>query len=190
LRIIAGEFKGKKLIPIKGAKIRPTSDKIKAAIFNILGSSVKDKKILDLFSGTGALGIEAVSRGARFCVFIDNDKYSLSIVNKNVKLCRIQNRTRIIKKDIVSSDKIIDYANYPFDILFLDPPYKENIIDSVIKKIGKTIFEDLKVTIIAEHSIKIKPSEIIAPFILYDIRKYGKTAVSFFSSRINKSSLF
>ncbi len=180
MRIIAGDFKGKKLIPIKGVKIRPTSDKIKAAIFNILGSSIKDKKILDLFSGTGALGIEAVSRGAEFCIFMDNNKYSLSVINKNVNLCRIENRTRIIKKDIIGLDKIINYANYQFDILFLDPPYKANIIDSVMKKISQTVFQDSKVIIIAEHSIKTKLSQIITPFILYDTRKYGNTAVSFF----------
>jgi len=188
LRVIAGEFKGKKLIPIKGAKIRPTSDKIKAAIFNILGSSIKDKKILDLFSGTGALGIEAISRGAEFCIFMDNDKYPISVINKNVSLCRIENRTEIIKRDIIGSDKVINYANYPFDIIFLDPPYKENIIDTVIKKISKTVFENLQVTIIAEHSIKTKPPQIITPFILYDTRRYGNTAISFFSSGINRSS--
>ncbi len=182
MRVSAGEFKGKKLIPIKGTSIRPSSDKIKAAIFNILGSSIKGKKILDLFAGTGALGIEAISRGAEFCIFMDNNKYSLSIINKNINLCQLQNRTGIIKKDIIKSDTLINHSDYPFDIIFLDPPYKANAIVAAIEKIAKTIFEDSQVTIIAEHSIKTKPPQIITPFILYDTRKYGNTGISFFSN--------
>ncbi|MBW1615845.1 MAG: 16S rRNA (guanine(966)-N(2))-methyltransferase RsmD [Deltaproteobacteria bacterium] len=186
MRVSAGEFKGKKLIPIKGKSIRPVSNKIKAAIFNILGSYIKGKKILDLFAGTGAFGIEAISSGAEFCVFMDNSKYSLSIINKNINLCLLQDKTEIIKKDIIKSYTLINYSEYPFDIIFLDPPYKANAMVSTIEKISKTVLENSKVIIVAEHSIKTKLPKIITPFILYDARRYGNTAVSFFSSGINK----
>ena len=178
--MIGGAFKGRKLSQIKGESIRPTLDKTKEAIFSIIGSDIRGKKVLDLFAGTGALGIEAISRGAEFSVFIDNDDYALSIIKKNIKLCSIEKKTKVIKTNIIENPYFITHKEYDFEIVFMDPPYNDHALIASIENLnGIIINNESKITIIAEHSILSKIPEKISDFSLYDQRKYGKTLVSF-----------
>ena len=130
MRVIAGKFKGRKLLSPKNAEIRPTSDRMKEAIFSIIesrkySSNLNGKKFLDLFSGSGSIGIEALSRGAKAVYMVENDKYSLELINQNIdklNLNKDDKKKIIIKKTNVF---LLDSSNYPFfDFIYIDPPYE------------------------------------------------------------------
>lgn len=143
MRIISGENKGKKLHAPEGMSVRPTSDKIKEAIFNIIGPLKEDAKVLDLFAGSGNVGIEFIARGAKTCYFSDVSHKSLSYVKKNLELCNFLDRSKIIKSDYEKTIVSLSNLNEKFDYIFADPPYDlyccENIIEKIIEyKILKT----------------------------------------------------
>jgi 16S rRNA (guanine966-N2)-methyltransferase len=176
MRIISGSARGRKLIPIKGERIRPTSDRAKEDIFNIIGYRIRHAKILDLFAGTGALGIEALSRGADEAVFIDLD---CTVINKNIKLCRFEPDALIISMDIIRSAFPHNISSKKFDFIFLDTPYGKNYIEKVLHK---KRFMDLMAPdaiIIAEHGSK-ENLQIHAPgFEIFRQKKYSNTIISF-----------
>mmetsp|Transcript_22494 Transcript_22494/g.10858 ORF Transcript_22494/g.10858 Transcript_22494/m.10858 type:complete len:191 (-) Transcript_22494:1040-1612(-) len=179
LKIIGGEFKGKKLYSIKGIKIRPTAAKLRESIFNIIGPKVKKKSVLDLFSGTGALGLESLSRGAEFCIFIDNNKSALDAINKNVKICGVEKKSKLIKSNIIRSLSCIAGKNYIFNLVFMDPPYYMDVVLSVLKNLSLSKVLEDNAIVVVEHSVSKKVYENIPEFNLYDHRKYGKSFVSF-----------
>ncbi len=182
MRIIGGEFKGRKLSPLNEKKIRPTADKTREAIFNIIGHKIRGKKILDFFAGTGAMGIEAISRGAEFSLFADNDKNAISLIRKNIGLCNIEKKTRVVKNDILRNFYAGGYGVYTFDIFFLDPPYDQGMIAPTIENISKIVVNDSEVVIVCEHSSSERFPEKISKFHLYEQRKYGRARVSFFNT--------
>ncbi|MEA3417324.1 MAG: RsmD family RNA methyltransferase [Thermodesulfobacteriota bacterium] len=120
MRIIGGNLKAKKLYSARGRVVRPTSDRLRESIFNILSFHIKQAVVLDLFAGTGALGIEALSRGAESAVFVDIHNGALSIIKRNIKACELENKSKIIKWDIVKnlncikSDKLVKSQKIPF----------------------------------------------------------------------------
>lgn len=179
LRIISGELKGRKLFSLKGIKIRPTADRTRENIFNIISSRVSNSVVLDLFAGTGALGIEALSRGAYFAVFMDNDKHALSVIEKNVSSCNLQNRAKIIRSDI-SRNNIAHGSCFPAaNLVFMDPPYNKNLIKPALINLSTSQFIQKNSLIVIEHAITENIPESIAGFIISDQRRYGKTLVSF-----------
>ncbi len=172
LRITGGDLKGRKLyVP---PFIRPTQNKVKKAIFDILGKQVINSTFLDLFAGSGNIGIEALSRGARLCVFVEKNFKCVSIIKKNVYELKLQEKSKIIKED---SEKFILKQNNKFDIIFADPPYnyvlKKKFIENVIKILNKGIFilEVTKRKKFDEFSDLIKREEI-----------YGETKILFFGN--------
>lgn len=175
MRIISGNFKGRKLKTLEGMNTRPTADRIKESLFNILGSKVYDSKVLDLFAGSGALGLEALSRGACFCVFIDSSKDAISIVKDNINLCKQENNSKIINKDYLVALKSLEDK---FDIIFVDPPYSKGIEISVLENINTMLSED-GIIIIETDKADIPPDNING-LIKYDARKYGRTLISFY----------
>ena len=135
LRIIGGELKGKKLYTIPGTLIRPTADRLRESIFNILSYLVKEAVVLDLFAGTGALGIEALSRGADSAVFIDNNKKALSVIERNIQSCAVDNRSQIIRWDIVKNLNCINSVDSKFNLVFMDPPYNKGMIKPTLNNL-------------------------------------------------------
>jgi 16S rRNA (guanine(966)-N(2))-methyltransferase RsmD len=188
LRVISGKYKGRKLVSVKGLKVRPTSDKLKAAIFNVLfsiesGAFKKEKVVLDLFAGTGALGIEALSRSAGYCYFIDKDAEAVSIIKKNLKSVEAEKEAKVILKDYKSGINIIKENGVKLDIIFMDPPYKDNLAMQAIEDICKSgIFNDGCI-IIAEHSIKEKLPERIKSFYKTTEKFYSDKVLSFYSTK-------
>jgi 16S rRNA (guanine(966)-N(2))-methyltransferase RsmD len=180
LRIISGESKGRRLAYFRGQKIRPTSDKIKGAIFNILGLEFEDKEVLDLFAGTGALGIEALSRGAKKVVFVENNPYALEILNENLTRCRYGNKARVIKTSVERGVKLLKRKGGQFDYIFIDPPYEKGMVEKILHVLsqGEILKEDGVITV--EHSGQELPGENYGSLSLRDQRKYGRTYVSFF----------
>ncbi len=179
LRVISGELKGKKLFSVKGLKTRPTSGRLRESIFNILSDCVVDSVVLDLFAGTGAMGIEALSRGASFAIFIDNDKEAVSTISKNIEACGLKDRVRVKKYDL--SKNIIKFANKlpAFNLVFMDPPYNRNLIIPALIYLSKSRILENKASIVIEHDLHETLFQNVSDYKITDQRRYGKTVVSF-----------
>ncbi len=179
MRIISGTNKGMKLYAPEGMSVRPTSDKIKEAIFNMLGYIDEESVVLDLFAGSGGIGIEFLARGASKCFFVDASHKSLGFVRKNLKLCKFEEKSKIIMNDYIKSIDNLSNENIKFDFIFADPPYAlkcgSNIACKVFEKNllkpdGTLIIETDKDEIVIE-SIDIKS-------IKYKEKIYGRTRIS------------
>jgi len=179
LRIIGGALKGKKLYSVRDMSIRPTADRLRESIFNILSHRVLDAVLLDLFAGTGALGIEALSRGAESALFVDNRKGALSVLKRNIASCKLDQKARIIKWNIRQNLNCIKSQKHHFDLIFLDPPYDNNLIKPTLFNLDKSHSLTKGACIVVEHSLfEPIPTDLFV-FDLLDQRKYGKTLVSF-----------
>ena len=176
MRVISGLCKGRKLVKLQGRQIRPTSDRTREAIFNILGQKVKKAKVLDLFAGTGALGIEALSRGACHATFID---LSCDIIHQNIELCHFEKKARVINYDIVKKCLSEILNEHRFDLVFIDPPYGRGYIEVALQKKSFTDLLNKDCIIIAEQSCKENLQIKISALDIYRQKKYSKTNVNF-----------
>ncbi len=179
LRIISGELKGRRLFSPKGVKTRPTADRIRESIFNILAPLIPGSVVLDLFAGTGALGIEALSRGASFAIFVDSDKDALSVIEKNIGTCRLQGRIKIIRTDITKKNIALKNEDPSVDLVFMDPPYNKNLIKPALINLSASRYLQKNALIIIEHALTETIPEYVPEYKLSDQRRYGKTLVSF-----------
>jgi len=179
LRIIGGDLRGKKLHSIGRVKIRPTADRLRESIFNILGLYARDTVVLDLFAGTGALGLEALSRGADSAVFIENDKGALSLIERNIRSCDLNDKARTIKWDIKKNLNCIKSTRPAFGLVFMDPPYNGKAIRPSLLNLYRSGSMEEDALIIVEHSpLEAIPEDILGLTIV-DQRRYGKALVSF-----------
>lgn len=188
MRIIAGRFKSRLIYSPKGLDLRPTSDRIKESLFGILGSFVIDKNVLDLFSGTGNLGIEALSRGARSCIFVDNNPRCVVAIKKNLESLGVKEEVSVILKDAFRFIKEAKEKSFIFDLIFLDPPYyKDMIKKSLILLDNYNIITDLSV-IVAEHHRKdeLPQRDELNNLEIFRQEKYGGTFLSFFRKKITE----
>lgn len=181
MRVISGTARGKKLNSLEGLETRPTLDRVKEALFNILQFNLKDASILDLFSGSGALGIEALSRGAKDAVLCDNSRKAVQIINKNLEETRLVDKAKVINKDYIETIKQLYKQLQKFDIIFLDPPYKSNCVINSIENILKYDLLKEDGIIIVETDDKNKIDEIKKnnKLEVYDTRKYGIVLIIF-----------
>ncbi len=180
MRVIGGVFKGKNLKEIRSSgniSLRPTSARVKESIFNILKHrfqvNLKEMRILDLFSGSGSLGFEALSRGARSVTFVENDKYACELIMENAKILGVEANVSLKKE---SCFKIGENQGDPFKIIFMDPPYGKDLGEKAFKNIlsGKWVMDNSLV--VWEENAEI--SNIDNGKIL-ETRKYGETVLSF-----------
>lgn len=181
MRIIAGDMKGRKLRPVRGKMIRPTSDRLRESVFNILGDRVVDAVVLDLFAGTGALGIEALSRGARCAVFVDRFREALSAVADNLRHCEMEARSRVIRWNIMRGLSCIRDHQPRFTLVFMDPPYQRNLVQPALAHLVESRSLSPESRIIVEHSVGEPSPEFPGPLVLADQRRYGKSLVSFYN---------
>jgi len=148
-------------------------------MFNILSHQVPGAMVLDLFAGTGALGIEALSRGAESAVFVDNSRESLSVIRRNVESCALDDRTNIIKWNIEKNLNCLKAVKTGFDLVFIDPPYHRNLLKPTLFNIDQSNALKNGSCIVVEHAfLEPIPTDLLA-FELTDQRRYGKTLVSF-----------
>lgn len=177
MRIISGSLKGRQIKFPKN--IRPTRNKVRKAIFDCLGNFVKDSSFLELFAGSGAVGIEAFSYGAKEVTFVDNDIHCLTVIEFNLKSLGI-NSYRIYKRDSIEVLDFLDRRDFSFDIIFLDPPYgKELAIKFLLKIAVCDILAPLGVLVLEHHRKEELPGER-GSLILFKQRRYGDTVVSFY----------
>lgn len=179
IRIIGGELKGRKLVTVAGKETRPTADRVRESIFNILGKNVQGARIIDLYAGTGAMGIEALSRGAQFVFFADNQKAALDALAKNLKTCSLESKASAIKWNINDNLNILRSHKPAFDLVFIDPPYNKNMIQPTLTHLGSSQCLANGARLVIEHSpLESIPANQLK-FELADQRRYGKTLVSF-----------
>ncbi len=173
MRVISGSARGRKLIAPDGFDTRPTTDRVKESIFNIISPFLPAGSVLDLFSGSGALGIEALSRGSSKAVFVEKNKSALEVTRKNIELARVSDRAKVISDDALS---FLDKTADKFDMIFLDPPYNTGLLCESIAKISKNNLLYPGGIIVAESEyMGEEPTE--EHFDIIKRAKYGKTTV-------------
>ena len=165
MRIIAGTLKNRRIKSREGRETRPTLERIKEAIFSIIGEKVAGAKFLDFYSGTGNVTFEALSRGAERAIMIEEDKDALRVIIENVNHLGVENKCRAYKNDVFRAAEILARKNEKFDIIFLDPPYKENISTKTIEKISEENLLEKDGIIISEHSTYEKMADKIGNFV-------------------------
>lgn len=179
MRVISGYLKGKKLFSVKGQTLRPTSDRVKEAIFDILQDQIQGRKVLDLFAGTGALGIEALSRGASCSVFVEQNRRSLEALRKNIGECKLSEKVEVIAREAKAGIKILEGRGKSFEVIFLDPPYGQGLARQTLKTLSQSSIVAPTTLVVAEHSLS-EDLDSIPSWQRIDGRKYGRTRVSFF----------
>lgn len=180
MRIISGQHKGRRLHKISGTAVRPTADQVKEALFNILSQKVSGSCVLDLFAGTGALGIEALSRGAQCAVFVDNASRPLTVLRKNLHNFGLLTQSQIICWDISKNLNCLKSFQNKFDLVFMDPPYHKNLVAAALSNLIRIQCLAPGATIVAEHE---RHFDIVSPdasISVTDRRRYGQTNLTFF----------
>jgi len=177
MRIISGEYRGRKLLTPLNNDVRPTTDKVKEAMFSILMPYTEGANCLDLFAGTGGLGLEALSRGAAHCVFCDKDRASIALIKENIKRCGAESKSKVVFGDYM---KALEHANEKFDIIIIDPPYYSGIYEKCFANIEKLDLLSDEGIIIAEHEKNGGLSDSFGKYIKIKERSYGKTVLSLY----------
>ncbi len=178
MRVIAGTVKSFRLYSPEGTDIRPTSDRIKETIFNIISDEIPQSSVLDLFAGTGSLGIESLSRGAREAVFCDSSRKSIDIIKKNIEHTKFGDVSKVITADFRQS--LSNMTGKRFDLIFLDPPYGKNLVQESLGLIKRYNLLNEDGLIIAEMGSKEELSH--DGFYIYKFRDYSHTKVLFLKS--------
>jgi 16S rRNA (guanine966-N2)-methyltransferase len=181
VRVIGGEFKGRKLSVTRGRLIRPTSDRVREAIFDILGPVWVFWRVLDLFAGTGSLGIEALSRGAEEAVFVEQGKGALTVLKENLEALGLQSRSWVLPLTAKRGIALLGERGKIFDLIFMDPPYGKDVVGKTIEEIVRHGILAATGVIVAEHARRDR----IPPTLGLELsqqRRYGDTTVSFFQT--------
>ena len=180
MRVISGTAKGHPLKAPKGMNTRPTTDRIKEALFNILGSLTVDSRVLDLFAGSGALGIEALSRGAEKAVFIEKDAIAISVIKTNLVNTKLEEFGEVYRNDINKAIQILAQKRYKFDLIFLDPPYEKDYEKASLEEIYKNNILAENGLIVVESSKKTLLPKEVGELNLFRQEKYGDTLLNFY----------
>ncbi|MEJ2069143.1 MAG: 16S rRNA (guanine(966)-N(2))-methyltransferase RsmD [Syntrophobacterales bacterium] len=184
MRIIAGEFRGRRLAAVKG-RIRPTSDRVREAIFNVLGPVVVEARVLDLFAGTGALSLEALSRGAREAVLVEDQGAALEVLRRNLTALGLENQVRVLPIPVQKALKKLAGQGEGFTLIFLDPPYEKGLALKTLTTLQGSGLLLPEARIIAEHSQREILPEQVGQLTLGQCRRYGDTQVAFYQVREN-----
>lgn len=185
LRVISGSAKGHKLKTIKGDTTRPTSDKVKGSLFNIIADRVWDANVLDIYAGTGNLGIEALSRGAKSAIFIDKSTECANVIKENLLHTKLIDNACVLTGFVNNVLMALPKNADKFDIIFMDPPYHKNLIEESLKCIIKSGIINDKGIVIAERDVNDSIPEVLEGLILYRNQKYGDTILSFYEFNEN-----
>lgn len=177
---MSGSCKGRTLKAVPGNTTRPTTDKVKEAMFNMIGPYFEGGTALDLFAGSGGLGIEALSRGLERVIFIDRDAKAIQTIHENIRICQLENQTEVYRNDADRSLKAVAKRDIVFDFIFLDPPYRHQQLIDIMNKIDEFSLLDKGGMIVCEHSHDVELPKIIGPFYQVKNETYGIIAVTIF----------
>lgn len=169
MRVITGLARGRRLKSLPGDDVRPTSDKVKEGIFSAIQFDIEGRRFLDLFAGSGQMGIEALSRGCVSSVFVDASKESTRIIKENIEVCKFEEKSRVVNSDF---SVFLATCKDTFDIAFLDPPYKAGLLQKAL--IGTTRVMSSFGIIICEHPTDISLPDKVNDFKVSKVYRYGK----------------
>jgi 16S rRNA (guanine966-N2)-methyltransferase len=179
MRIIAGTLKGRVLAPVKG-RMRPTAAKVREAVFNILGAAVPGVRVLDLFAGTGALGIEALSRGAAAAVFVEEHPQSLHVLRRNLADLGLEDRSTVWSLPVAAALKKLAGRGECFGLAFLDPPYGGGEAEAALRVLASLSLLVPGARVVVEHSRRETLPEVGGGLRRLAVRRYGDTQVAFY----------
>jgi 16S rRNA (guanine966-N2)-methyltransferase len=179
MRIISGTSKGRKLVTPKSQFLRPTSDRVKESIFNILREEMEEKVVLDLFAGTGNLGIEALSRGAKKAIFVEKGRQALRLIQRNLNQFGLEERSEIIPKDAIRAIGILKQRGESFDLILMDPPYEKGLIQRTLMKLNSYPIYHKDSILVIEHDRREPLPHIMNGWNLIRERRIGDTVISF-----------
>lgn len=180
MRVITGSARGHNLKAPKGENTRPTSDRIKESLFSIIGIIDDESTVLDLFSGSGGIGIEFLSRGAKFSYFIDSEIESINIIKENLEKTKLAEKSLVYKNSVDKAIKSLGNKHIEFDYIFLDPPYNKELVIKTLENIENENLLRNNGVIIIEHETKLELPERTFNLLKTDYRKYGDTSISFY----------
>jgi 16S rRNA (guanine(966)-N(2))-methyltransferase RsmD len=179
MRIITGSAKGLKLKTPKGLDIRPTADRVKESVFNILAGNIEDASVADFFCGTGNLGLEALSRGAREAVFVDASTVSLTLARENAALAKLTDKAVFVREDAVQAVDLFVRQGRQFDLIFCDPPYNRGLVAELLHKIDAASILKPGGIVVVEHAKHETAPLALNRLTLRRAERYGETMVSF-----------
>ena len=184
MRIIAGDFKGRKLLAPKDGRIRPTTDRVKESIFSMIAPYLEDAVVIDLFSGTGNLGLEALSRGASRCWFGDKSRESMDLTRRNIALCKQEDRARTVLGDY---KHVLENITEKADLIFLDPPYEQDLIQECFRLITELDLMNDGGIIVVEHSADKPLEDRLFGYAKIKERTYGTITVNIYSKDLEET---
>ncbi|BAM47737.1 16S rRNA (guanine(966)-N(2))-methyltransferase RsmD [Amphibacillus xylanus] len=184
MRVISGKLKGRSIETINDHSTRPTSDKVKESLFNIIGPYFSSGKVLDLFAGSGGLGIEAISRGADHAIFVDQQRRVVQVIKKNLASLNITEQAEVYQNDAFRALKALGKRKVKFNYIFIDPPYNKNVYQLLMEEIVKQNIISNDTIIVCEHDQKLNLADQIALFKKTRTEKYGSSiAISFYKRK-------
>ncbi len=184
MRVISGRLKGRTLFAPKGHKVRPTSDRVKETLFNMVGQDIPHSKFLDIFAGTGNIGIEALSRDAEQVVFIEKQPAYIQVLKRNLADCGVEDKSVVYCNDANNVLPLLKKALWRFDVIFLDPPYRQTkMLHDVLEKVVELSLVSETGIVVVEHACTFTPESIIFRKLeLTKSRRIGDTTLSFYRS--------
>lgn len=183
MRVITGTARGRKLKDLPGLDTRPTTDKVKESIFNIVQFDVEGRRVLDLFAGTGQLGIEALSRGAEKCVFVDSSRSAVNVVRENVSATGFENQSRVVQADALS---FLTSCREKFGLCFLDPPYASDLLDQALLKMAEIDIMLENGIIVCESAVDKLLPQLPAPYGMGREYRYGTIKLTLYHRMCEK----
>ena len=188
MRVIAGQAKGTRLTGLKGARVRPTLDRVRESLFSILGHDLSGEVFLDWFAGSGAIGIEALSRGAEKVVFVENNCQAQNLIYDNLEKCRFwsgEGESKdadwvLLKMDALHAIPVLAERGYRFDIVYIDPPFAEDLYEECLTALAASPLLGTSALVVVEHHPKNTLHEFYGKLSLTDQRKQGDTCLSFY----------
>lgn len=182
MRIVGGQFRGRRLLAPKGLATRPMTDRVRVALFSILGDEVRGRRVLDLFAGTGSLGLESLSRGAAAAVFVDKRPEAVAAIRQNIEALGLApDAARVVRADLAKGPGPLKGLS-GFDLIFVDPPYGQGLIPVALALLTRCGLASEQALLVAQHRNTEVLAGIIAGWCLTDQRKYGQTVISFFAA--------
>jgi len=174
-------LRGRRLASFKGLEIRPTSDRVREAIFDILGHHLRGEKVLDLFAGTGSLGIEALSRGATWALFIDHSPKAIELMGKNLKLCGLETEGVVLRKDLLKGfPRRHRLLEEKVDLVFVDPPYRKGILLPVLEELSQLNMLGSPATVVAQSEQREVLPPRVSSLDMVKSRIYGETRITLY----------